>query len=300
MVMPTLKLKYLTHPHRTMRLAYPHFLTKPTRSRLLAAVLRQFVQPAEPEKWVFIVGCYNSGTTLLERLLATHPAISALDEGVFRTDQLVTPEELGWPRMWCRVIDQVRLLPENQTVDVEALKKDWTLFFDRRKQVFLEKSIVNSARMAWLQENFQNSYFIFIVRNGYAVAEGIRRKASKGKWKIQQNLSPSYPIDLCATQWVVTNRIIKQDSKAIKNFRMIHYEELCKAPYQVTEKLWNFIGLREAPNWSKTKKWQIQEKESAIRNMNEKNFVNLSVEDIKQIENVATEMLKHYGYPLLS
>ena len=298
--MPILKLKYLAHPRWTLQLAYSYFLTKPTRSRLLAAFLRQFIKPAEPKKWVFIIGCYNSGTTLLEKMLASHPAISALDEGVFKTDQLITPEELGWTRMWSQVVNQVRLTAGDKSIDVETLKKDWALFFDRQKPVFLEKSIVNSARMTWLQENFQNSYFIFIVRNGYAVAEGIRRKAPIGQWGIQQDFNQSYPIGLCATQWVVTNEIVEQDSKKIKNFRMISYEDLCNAPCQVTEELWDFIGLKGVLNWSEMTNWKIQEKDSVIKNMNKRSFANLSSEDIKQIERVAAGMLEHYGYPLLS
>ena len=39
-------------------------------------------RPANPEKWLFVVGCYNSGTTLIADALADHPQIAALpDEG---------------------------------------------------------------------------------------------------------------------------------------------------------------------------------------------------------------------------
>jgi len=295
-----LKAKDLVHPYKTIQLAKSRLLTKPTRSLLLTSFLRRFVQPCKPEKWVFIMGCYNSGTTLLERMLVTHPAISALDEGVFKTDQLITPEELGWPRMWCQVVDQVRLTASDKDVDVEKLRRDWAVFFDRRRSIFLEKSIVNSARMPWLQANFKNSYFIFIVRNGYAVAEGIRRKTAAGKWLIPTQFGGSYPIELCAKQWVVNNEIVECDSVGIENFRTIRYEEICKAPRKSVEELWEFIGLQEGPNWSKDTKWQIQEKHSQIANMNYRSFKNLSSEDIVGIENVAAKTLEHYGYPVLS
>lgn len=40
----------------------------------------------KPQKWIFIVGCYNSGTTLLEKILSLHPMIGSLrDEGVMLT-----------------------------------------------------------------------------------------------------------------------------------------------------------------------------------------------------------------------
>ena len=53
-----------------------------------------------PDRWVFVVGCYNSGTTLLANLLEAHPAINGLArEGVELTDALRRPELAGWPRM---------------------------------------------------------------------------------------------------------------------------------------------------------------------------------------------------------
>src|SRR5688572_26729280 len=43
-----------------------------------------------PEKWVFVVGCYNSGTELLTELLGSQKAIAALPhEGQFLTDQFM-------------------------------------------------------------------------------------------------------------------------------------------------------------------------------------------------------------------
>ncbi len=290
------KLRYVKNPILALEKLQYYFLTKPTRIKLLVKFQKYIKKPAEPEKWVFIVGCYNSGTTLLEKLIATHSQISALDEGVFKTDQLLTPEELGWTRMWYKVIEKVRLTDMDNSVDAEELKKDWGLFFNPKKSVFLEKSIVNSARMLWLQRNFKNSYFIFIVRNGYAVAEGIRRKALVGKWGMQQNFIPYYPIELCAQQWVVNNEIIEQDSKKIKNFKKIYYEELCKSPREVIKELLNFIGLQENINWHRAKKWKIHEKFSTIKNMNQRSIDNLTQDDINKINSIASDMLKFYGY----
>ncbi|MBK9319321.1 MAG: sulfotransferase [Bacteroidetes bacterium] len=55
----------------------------------------------EPEKWVFILGCYNSGTTLLHKLLATHSDIGSMpNEGQFYSSQLPggeiqSPQNMG-------------------------------------------------------------------------------------------------------------------------------------------------------------------------------------------------------------
>jgi len=255
-----LKLKHLLSPYKTIRLARSYFLTKPDRINLLAKVLKKFAGFPKPQKWVFIVGCYNSGTSLLKKILSVHSQISSFDgEGVFFTNELITPEELGWSRMWCQVLDKVRLTENDDYINAEEVKKDWSLIFNNRKTVYLEKSIVNSARMLWLQKNFENSYFIFMVRNGYAVAEGIRRKAPIGRWGIQQikYKKDSYPIELCAKQWVVNNQLIEKDSEKINFFKKIYYEDFCKNPHKIIRDIYEFLSLKSELNWSTGKKWRV-------------------------------------------
>jgi len=134
-----------------------------------------FVRVPRGKTWVFIVGCYNSGTTLLDYILGCHEEISALPtEGAALTRLLARPEDLGWPRMWYKCVDRVRLDEKDTTPNVDRLKKEWGFWFDKEKSIFLEKSIANSARIRWLNQNFDQPYFIWIIRNGYCVAEGIR------------------------------------------------------------------------------------------------------------------------------
>jgi hypothetical protein len=297
--MHSLQSRHVRHPIQAAKTLRDYLLTKPHRIEWIAGVARTLIKVREPAKWVFVVGCYNSGTTLLSRLLATHSTISRLDEGAFKTNQLTTPEELGWPRLWCQVVDRVRLKTGDEPVDAETLKKDWMLFFDRRKTVFLEKSIVNSARMTWLQQHFPNSYFLFIVRNGYAVAEGIRRQTSK---RSQSRNTPShiklpYSIELCAKQWLTNNSIVESDAKDIRHFKRIFYEEFCDRPYQTMSDIYAFLGLNDESSIIKdVRHWRIHEYDSEIRNMNGKSLRNLSAEDIKKVDAVAGKMLTQYGY----
>ena len=77
-------------------------LMKPGVQRWLAPLGRV----PKPQKWVFIVGCYNSGTTLLADLMGNHPDISALPvEGVRLSDVWPLPETYAWNRMWMKCID---------------------------------------------------------------------------------------------------------------------------------------------------------------------------------------------------
>ena len=145
--------------------------------------------------WVFVVGCYNSGTTLLSELLGHHPDISALpDEGQFLTDQLPQDYMLGLPRMWVNREDLFRLDENGTGPDPVRLEKEWAMRLDCTKRVLLEKSPPNTARTRWLQANFSNAHFIGITRNPYAVAEGISRKAEP------HHLIDGWPIEMSAYQ----------------------------------------------------------------------------------------------------
>ncbi len=118
--------------------------------------------------------CYNSGTTLLAQILRKHPDISGLPiEGTFLTDALPQPESFGWNRMWWKCLEQVRLEPDSVSpATLRRIKRQWSVWLDWRKPNLLDKSIPNTARMPFLQAEFGPAYFVYIVRNGYAVAEG--------------------------------------------------------------------------------------------------------------------------------
>ena len=84
------------------------------RSGLGQALGARWGRVLAPDRWVFIIGCYNSGTTLLKGLLAEHPHIGILaGEGVKFSDALPRPEDFGWQRMWCQCIEQMRLDPKD-------------------------------------------------------------------------------------------------------------------------------------------------------------------------------------------
>ena len=78
------------------------------------------------DKWVFIIDCYNSGTTLLARLLERHSQVRAMPgEGVAFTDGLLRPEEFGWPRLWYRCQQQMQVDSNDQLELANRIKKQW-------------------------------------------------------------------------------------------------------------------------------------------------------------------------------
>lgn len=263
----------------------------------LRTLLTSFVEVPQDAVWVFIVGCYNSGTTLLNEILGQHPEIAILpDEGVWLTNILSKPEDYSWGRLWCGCKDQIYLDENSTGVNVDRLKAEWCFWYGKDKKVFLEKSIANSARTRFLQKNFENAHFIWIIRNGYAVAEGIRRKAYGKKTLPLQYKKSGYPIELCAWQWVENNRVIEEDSEHIRNIKQIFYEDLVSDPEAIVEDILNFLPVEDKSSPSLNRVWKILGVESPIKNMNQKNIEQLSLRDIQAINEVAEPMLRRYGY----
>ena len=254
-----------------------------------------FSKQAQPEKWLFLAGCYNSGTTLLAELLSEHTSISALpDEGHFLTDQLVKDYNVGLPRMWCLHEALFRLTETSQGPDVERIKKEWAIRLDHSKPVFLEKSPPNTPRMRWLQKHFQPAYFVVIIRNGYAVAEGITRKGDP------QHLEEGWPIELSARQWRRSYEMILEDEKFLERVLWVTYEDLVADPQKTLNSICEFVGIPGLEDFDKNRSFAIHEKQEGIRDMNASSIARLSKEDISKINDVAEDYLERFSYAVIN
>ncbi len=270
--------------------------TKLLLQRPVQKLLAPLGREVKPDKWVFVIGCYNSGTTLLMHLLGKHPQIAALPtEGVALSDVWTRPEEYGWNRMWCRCLDQVRL---TAGPDMEALarrvKKQWSFALADRPLV-LEKSIANAARMPFIEAYFRPAFFIYIVRNGYAVAEGLRRGARPKKWG-RHEFGDRYPIELCAEQWACSDNRVSADRGGIGRILDITYEQLTRAPRTVANRITDFLGIAPFDDGTLEGVWRIHGIRSRIRNMNAEAITRLTPADIRAVEHAAGDTLRKYGY----
>jgi len=196
------------------------------------------------------VGCFNSGTTLLQNILNCHPEISGMPrEGVRFTDVLSDLEENGHHMIWDSDYHKY-LVPLFDDGDAyEAIKKDWGLFWQQKSKIFLDKSIANTARISWLNRVFPNAYFIGIHRNGYCVTEGLRRRARPPEWYQERFSAQRYSYETIANQWVLSNELIQNDFLNMPNALSISFESLVENPLRVSESCFNFLEL-EANNIS--------------------------------------------------
>lgn len=237
-----------------------------------------------PRTWVFIVGCYNSGTTLLHDIIASHPWVAHLPrEGQYCTDQLPIPSELGLARAWALQPERFVLPADADTPDFHRLQRQWcSLMSNPGAAVMVEKSIPNAARILWLDRHFPGARFIAIVRNGYAVAEGIRRKTG-------------LPLETAARQWQQSNAIMLEQLNGLKNHLLVRYEDLTAEPQEQLQEILAFLQL-ELPENLADKSWTIHGVRSTIHNMNPGSLAALNSREIALIKAQAAPMLRRFQY----
>lgn len=246
----------------------------------------RFKAVPQPSQWVFIVGCYNSGTTLLHQLLAAHPEVGSMpNEGQFYTDQLPRGAQYGLPRLWA-MRPEIFRLTESSTppVNVGKMLREWAWFYNHpARPVLVEKTILNAARTLWLQKVIPNARFIAIFRNGYAVAEGIHRKEG-------------HPLQTAATQWGVSNRILMDDLAHIHHKHLLRYEDLVADPVAELKKITDFLGLSPLSEAVFKSQFRVHKVESSITDMNKASLNRLTAAQKMEIEAEAGDMLKRLGY----
>jgi len=239
-----------------------------------------------PKAWVFVAACPDSGTKLLRALLGSHPQIGVMrSEGQFLTDQLVLSADLRIPRLFASRPDIFRMLEEDgKDIDVPRLKRHWRQAYDDPSlPVLLEDSPPNAARCRWLQEHFQPASFIHLIRNGYAVAEGIHRHTGQ-------------PLELAASQWLSSNTFVLDDLEHLERAITVKYEDLCSDPDETCRRILCFLDLPDEGFSVAGREWPVHGLTGPVRNMNPTSLARLSAEEKARIRSIAFPLMHRFGY----
>jgi hypothetical protein len=210
------------------------------------------------------------------------------------TDSLPRPEEKGWTRMWHACEEAMQVEPQDEQ-RARRIKRQWSLLYSPGATNLLEKSIANATRIPFLQAQFDPAYFIYIVRNGYAVAEGIRRKARPGEWG-NPRYEDHYPIGLCARQWRRSDEVVTSARRRADRFLTVRYEDLAADPSSVLDQITGFLELSPFPSGVAGQSWGVHGYNEPIRNMNPRSFDRLNDREVDQIAEMARPALDKYGY----
>jgi hypothetical protein len=231
-------------------------------------------------RWIFLVGCNNSGTTLIHDVLAATGQFSFMPhEGQRYTDVLKRAEKRGYQRVWSEYVGELELDERHPTNGVSRLLFDWLGELALPlKPMILEKTTANAVRMRWLQRAFPEAAFLGIVRNGYAVVEGIKRKGGKS-------------VARGARHWRQVNEIMLKDAKHVKKFLLVRYEDFVTAPRETLSRIAEFLGLQMD---------DIGAARTPIQDMNAWSIGRLDQAELRAITQEAGDFLEQMGYARLT
>jgi sulfotransferase family protein len=242
---------------------------------------------ARRHRWVFVTGCNRSGKTTVANLLGQHPDVTVIPNASSHTRALPSSDREGCPHVWTEKLERFRLTECDSRRPAARLAFDWLHHAPVARPVMVVESDLHAVQMRWLQGIFPDARFIGMVRNGYAVAEGLR-------------LKEGYAIERCARHWRRASELMLADARVVRAFHLVRYEDFVQRPREVAVALADFAGVDAAPLLRATELgWRLGNTDtsaSRLRDANPELIDALEVADVQAITVTAFDMLQRLEY----
>jgi len=142
-----------------------------------------------------------------------------------------------------------------------------------KNSILCLKSVKNDIKLTnFFSHIYDDIYFIGLVRNGYALCEGWIRRGKSAK--------------VSGTRYRKYCQTMIEDTKRIKNYKIIKFEDLLKDPFKMATVLYDFAHL----NPTSIKKLRLKSKKILMKDGNHKvKFGKLDAKywfDFKSIKNL--------------
>ena len=231
--------------------------------------------------FLFILSPPYCGSTLLNQILSTSKNVSCNNYLGVREGQLL-------PRVK-KIMFKKDRWENKEEYPWAFIKKEWLKYWDFRKKILLDKSCTNIMRLEAINKFFENSFYIALVRNPYAQAEGIIRR---------NNASAEYAANFAikCLQYQKENYLLKK-----RNVLFISYEDLCDKQEDIVEKIYRFL-----PDLEDIKidlKFSAHNFNSKVQNLNQKKIKKLTDNQLLIINNIfkkESELLNFFNYKLIN
>lgn len=182
------------------------------------------VMVAIPPVLVFVGGLHRSGTSLVQRCLASHPDVTAFsgtgvpeDEGQHLQSVFLPDYRFGGAGRFA-FEPRARLTEHSALASAESrarLVTEWAPYWRGNAAVGVEKSPPNLIRARFLQALFPDAVFVMVLRHPIAVAGATR----KGRRRLLN-------YETLVHHWVAAHTILAADAPLIRNLHVVRYEHL--------------------------------------------------------------------------
>ena len=217
--------------------------------------------------YVFVVGCPRSGTTLLQRMLDSHPLLAVSNDSHFipravedvphGVDPELTPELVEWVRTYRRFY---RLELSDETVDraaasartyAEFVTALYSAYAAQRGKVAAGEKTPDYVRcLPRLHDLFPWARSVHIIRDGRDVVLSTVEWAVGGKGPSKLALWEQEPVAVAALWWRWQVRTGRKDSASLPagRYREVRYEDLVTSPEETLSGVAGFLDLPDSPD----------------------------------------------------
>ncbi|GIV57792.1 MAG: sulfotransferase [Rhodothermaceae bacterium] len=219
--------------------------------------------PSNP--FVFVVGCPRSGTTLLQRMLDSHPQLAVANDTHF-IPRVLKRERQPDPPLTEALVERTRTyrrfyrlgLSDEEVRAAAAGAPTYRAFvgnlytrFARRhgKPLAGEKTPDYGRHLPLLNTLFPQARFIHILRDGRNVALSTLSWASEDKGPGKWTLWRENPVATCALWWRWQMEAARRDGALLgpDRYLEVRYEALVQDPERVLRSVTAFLGLPYHP-----------------------------------------------------
>ena len=256
----------------------------------------------------------NSGSTFLMRALATSRATWNLsNEGQFALGFRGPASEkaasvAGLPRtglLWAYRQEWIDIFTDPRHYDWPRIRKAWRFLAfarDSGASVFYTKTPSHLLIVDQLVRHFRNAKFLFMVRNPYAVCEGIRRAIvfrplGHGAWATEG----ADPMEVAATHVVNCLKWQRHNLETHGNRGVFFtYEVMCAEPERVAQDIHALVPAIDDLNLRQ--RLPLKQHHEMLTDMNARQIACLDAEQIaalNRVFRVHRDTLDYFGYDLM-
>lgn len=238
------RLRSVSSRHRLpvwLALPYEAFVRAYARENL-RSILKVFFKRKQPSRMIFVCGCYNSGTTIIKDTILLSEHVCGMPvEGDVLSSAFVDFEAGGWPRAMFGNKSLIEEFRDSGELQAEKILSDWRPWV-RQGQVFLDKAIGHSVRIANLRKAFPGSRFVLVVRSQDGVCKGIQRRSVPAARAKSQLGSSEYPVEFLQNQWRFINSAALADFDGSDSI-IVSYEDFVSDPKAECLRMFDFLDL---------------------------------------------------------